>query len=80
MLDLQALGFKNTQPGIAAGQPAYDPVALLKLYLYGYLQGIRSSRKLEREASRNLEVMWLVEGLRPTYKPSPTSVKLMAQR
>jgi transposase len=67
-LDLQALGFKNTQPGIGAGQPAYDPAALLKLYLYGYLQGIRSSRKLEREASRNLEVMWLVEGLRPTYK------------
>ena len=67
-LDLQALGFKNTQPGIAAGQPAYNPAALLKLYLYGYLQGIRSSRKLEREASRNLEVMWLIEGLRPTYK------------
>ena len=67
-LDLQALGFKNTQPLISAGQPAYDPAALLKLYLYGYLQGIRSSRKLEREACRNLEVMWLVEGLRPTYK------------
>ncbi len=56
-LDLQALGFKNTQPGIAAGQPAYNPAALLKLYLYGYFQGIRSSRKLEREASRNLEVI-----------------------
>ncbi len=67
-LDLQALGFKNTQPVISAGQPAYHPAALLKLYLYGYLQGIRSSRKLEREASRNLEVMWLIEGLRPTYK------------
>lgn len=67
-LDLQALGFKNTHPVIGAGQPAYNPAALLKLYLYGYLQGIRSSRKLEREASRNLEVMWLIEGLRPTYK------------
>lgn len=67
-LDLQALGFANSQPVMGAGQPAYDPAALLKLYLYGYLQGIRSSRKLEREASRNLEVMWLVEGLRPTYK------------
>lgn len=67
-LDLQALGFKNTQSGISAGQPAYDPAALLKLYLYSYLQGIRSSRKLEREAVRNLEVMWLIEGLRPTYK------------
>ncbi|WP_262966637.1 transposase [Methylobacter psychrophilus] len=67
-LDLQTLEFKNTQPGIAAGQPAYNPAALLKLYLYGYFQGIRSSRKLEREASRNLEVIWLIEGLRPTYK------------
>lgn len=60
-LNLQALGFANSQPVMSAGQPAYDPAALLKLYLYGYLQGIRSSRKLEREASRNLEVMWLVE-------------------
>ncbi len=67
-LDLQALGFTNSQPVLSAGQPAYDPAALLKLYLYGYLQGIRSSRKLEREANRNLEVMWLIEGLRPTYK------------
>jgi transposase len=67
-LDLQALGFKNTQPVTGAGQPPYDPAALLKLYLYGYLQGIRSSRKLERETSRNLEVMWLIEGLQPTYK------------
>lgn len=67
-LDLQALAFTNSQSVISAGQPAYDPAALLKLYLYGYLQGIRSSRKLEREASRNLEVMWLIEGLRPTYK------------
>jgi hypothetical protein len=41
---------------------------MLKLYLYGYLQGIRSSRKLERETHRNLEVIWLIEGLRPSYK------------
>jgi hypothetical protein len=54
-LDLQALSFKNTQPVTGSGQPPYDPAALLKLYLYGYLQGIRSSRKLERETSRNLE-------------------------
>ncbi|MGH8498223.1 MAG: transposase, partial [Methylococcales bacterium] len=51
-----------------AGQPPYDPAALLKLYLYGYWQGIRSSRKLERETARNLEVMWLMEGLQPTYR------------
>ncbi len=67
-LDLQQLEFKNTQSVISAGQPAYAPGALLKLYLYGYLQGIRSSRKLERETGRNLEVIWLVEGLQPTYK------------
>ncbi len=67
-LDLQALDFQNTQPVISAGQPAYDPSALLKLYLYGYLQGIRSSRKLERETRRNLEAMWLAEGLQPGYK------------
>ncbi|CCE22618.1 IS1182 family transposase [Methylotuvimicrobium alcaliphilum] len=67
-LDLYVLGFKNTEPVIGAGQPAYDPAALLKLYLYGYLQGIRSSRKLERETTRNLEVMWLIAGLQPTYK------------
>ena len=65
-LDVQALGFTNTQPVSSAGQPAFNPGALLELYLYGYLQGIRSSRKLEREASSNLEVMWLIEGLRPT--------------
>jgi transposase len=59
-LDLQGLGFKNTQPVTGAGQPPYGPAALLKLYLYGYLQGIRRSRKLE--------VMWLIEGLQPTYK------------
>jgi len=53
---------------MSAGQPAYNPAALLKLYLYCYLQGIRSSRKMEREANRNLEVMWLALGLRPTYK------------
>ncbi len=67
-LDLHQLEFKHTQSIINAGQPAYDPGALLKLYLYGYLQGIRSSRKLERETCRNLEVMWLIEGLQPTYK------------
>ena len=67
-LNLQELGFTNTQPVLQAGQPPYNPAALLKLYLYGYLQGIRSSRKIERETCRNLEVMWLVEGLRPTYK------------
>lgn len=67
-LDLQALDFKHTHARQSSGQPAYDPAALLKLYLYGYMQGIRSSRKLERETVRNLEVIWLVEGITPSYK------------
>jgi transposase len=67
-LDIQSLGVKHVQGGISAGQPPYNPLAMLKLYLYGYLQGIRSSRKLERETHRNLEVIWLIEGLRPSYK------------
>jgi transposase len=67
-LDLQDLGFKHSQPVISSGQPPYNPIAFLKLYLYGYMQGIRSSRKLERETCRNLEVIWLIEGLTPTYK------------
>ena len=67
-LELHALGFKHTQSVFSSGQPPFDPGTLLKLYLYGYLQGIRSSRKLERETTRNLEVMWLVEGLLPSYK------------
>jgi transposase len=67
-LDIYDLGFKNAQPVMKAGQPPYNPSVPLKLYLYGYLQGIRSSRKIERETCRNLEVIWLIEGLRPTYK------------
>ena len=51
-----------------AGQPAYDPADLLKLYLYGYLNRVRSSRCLEREAGRNVEVMWLLRGLTPGYR------------
>lgn len=67
-LDLAKQDFQNTSGGICAGQRAYPPEALLKLYLYGYLNKVRSSRKLENETYRNLEVIWLVEGLRPSYK------------
>jgi transposase len=68
-LNLQSIGYTDTQEITIAGQPAYDPAGLLKLYLYGYIQGIpRSSRKLEKEAHRNLEVIWLIEGQRPSYK------------
>lgn len=67
-LDLGSLGFKHTETGTVAGQPPYNPWAMLKLYLYGYQHGIRSSRKLEAETRRNLEVIWLVKGMRPSYK------------
>jgi len=67
-LDLAALGFRHTDFGSGAGQPPYDPADLLKLYLYGYLNRVRSSRRLEREAGRNVELMWLLRGLVPGYR------------
>lgn len=67
-LDLAKQGFQNAAGGVCAGQPAYPPEALLKLYLYGYLNKVRSSRRLESETHRNLEVIWLVEAIRPSYK------------
>lgn len=66
-LDLQALGFKGADPA-AAGRPAYHPAVLLKLYIYGYLNRIQSSRRLEREAQRNVELMWLTGRLAPDFK------------
>ena len=59
-LHLRELGFTNTASSLGAGQPAFDPACLLRLYLYGYLNHIRSSRRLERETYRNLEVIWLL--------------------
>jgi transposase len=67
-LDLAELGFRHADGGGGAGQPPYDPADLLKLYLYGYLNQVRSSRRLEREARRNVEVMWLLRGLAPGYR------------
>ena len=68
-LDLAKLGFRHADRGAEAmGQPPYDPGDLLKLYLYGYINQIRSSRRLEREASRNLELIWLLRNLRPGYR------------
>ena len=66
-LDLHALGFARA---IAAytGRPAYEPGALLRLYLYGYLHRIRSSRQLEKECHRNLELIWLLRKLAPDFK------------
>jgi transposase len=66
-LDLGELGFKRVQP-LATGRPAYHPAVLLKLYIYGYLNRIPSSRRLERECQRNLELMWLTERLAPDHK------------
>src|SRR4028118_863871 len=66
-LDLQALGFKRAVAN-PLGRPAYAPGDLLKLYLYGYLNRIRSSRLLEREAGRNVEVLWLLKELTPDFK------------
>jgi len=66
-LDLQALGFKGADPA-ATGRPAYHPAVLLKLYIYGYLNRIQSSRRLEREAQRNVELMWLTGRLAPDFK------------
>ena len=66
-LDLAALGFTRAWPA-KTGRPAYDPADLLKLYIYGYLNRVRSSRTLEREAQRNVEVMWLVRKLTPDFK------------
>jgi transposase len=65
-LDLQKLGFTNTLYK-SEGRPPFAPQVLLKLYLYGYLNKIRSSRKLERECSRNIELQWLLQNLTPNY-------------
>ena len=66
-LDVSGLGFGRSVPA-TTGRPPYDPRDLLKLYVYGYLNEVRSSRRLERECSRNVEVMWLLGRLAPDFK------------
>ncbi len=66
-LDLQELGFEGAEPAVT-GRPAYHPAVLLKIYIYGYLNRIQSSRRLEREAQRNVELMWLTGRLAPDFK------------
>jgi transposase len=66
-LDLAALGFGRVDPK-ATGRPSYHPSVLLKLYIYGYLNRVQSSRRLEREAGRNVEAMWLTGRLAPDHK------------
>ena len=66
-LDLGKLGFEGSEPK-ATGRPAYHPSTLLKVYIYGYLNRIQSSRRLERETQRNLELIWLAGRLTPDFK------------
>src|SRR5215475_10444248 len=66
-LDLSRLGFDGVAPE-ATGRPSYHPSVLLKLYIYGYLNQVLSRRRLEREAGRNVEVMWLTGRLVPDHK------------
>ena len=66
-IDLKSFGFAHVECE-EEGRPPYHPSILLKLYLYGYRYGIRTTRKLEREAQTNMEAMWLLSGLRPKYK------------
>ena len=66
-LDLVELGFEGVEPA-DTGRPAYHPSALLKLYVYGYLNRVQSSRRLERETGRNVELMWLLGRLVPDHK------------
>ena len=66
-LDMAALGFKYATPK-GTGRPPYDPASLLMLYIYGYLNRVRSSRRLQAETQRNVEVMWLMEKVMPDDK------------
>jgi len=66
-LDFEELGFSHATPA-ETGRPPYDPADLLRLYVYGYLNRVRSSRRLERKANRNTELMWLLRRLAPDFK------------
>ena len=66
-MDLGALGFDGVEPEVTE-RPAYHPATLLKIYIYGYLNRIQSSRRLERDAQRNLEMIWLTGRLMPDFK------------
>jgi transposase len=66
-LDLPALGFDGAAPA-ATGRPSYHPAVILKIYIYGYLNRVQSSRRLEHECQRNVELMWLTGRLAPDFK------------
>jgi len=79
LLDLTELGFERVKPA-ETGRPAYRPSALLKLYVYGYLNRVQSSRRLECEAGRNVELMWLLGRFVQTTRQSLISGRTMAAR
>src|SRR4249919_3780108 len=66
-LDLLELGFAGAEPE-ETGRPAYHPGTMLKIYIYGYLNRVQSSRRLERESQRNVELIWLTQRLAPDFK------------
>jgi transposase len=66
-LDLRGLGFEGVVPE-ETGRPAYHPATMLKIYVYGYVNQVQSSRRLERETARNVEMMWLTGRLTPDFK------------
>jgi len=68
ILNLSELGFKNLSKSSNDGQPAFHPKLLIKMYIYSYINKIRSSRGIEKECKRNIELMWLTQGLTPSYK------------
>src|SRR5262245_49124486 len=77
-LDLDKLGFAGVQP-LDTGRPSYHPGVMLKLYIYGYLNRVPSSRRLERECQRNIETIWLTGSWRRTSRPLRTSARTMAR-
>jgi transposase len=78
-LDLAAAGFARVKPKVT-GRPGYAPKDLLKLYIYGYLNRVRSSRRLEAETHRNIEVIWLLRHLKPDFKSPLSTCRCAARR
>jgi transposase len=78
-LDLREMGFEGTDP-LATGRPAYHPAVMLKIYMYGYLNRVQSSRRLEHETQRNVELMCLAGRLTPDFKTMPIFVRTTAAR
>src|SRR5881392_1718567 len=77
-LDLAGLGFGGIEPE-ATGRPAYHPATLLKIYVYGYLNRVQSSWRLERECQRNIELVWLTGRVMPDFKTIADSGRTMAR-